>query len=133
MRECTLGNSNDDIRQDGKTSSRLFGEFYVAVYPVTQYPPFQTIHLDSQNLRPGQIIDKFRCFTDVVDINILVIVLRPEIDSFISRIRTSGNSVDFPEKSEWTVEVDWIDKCHGWPRTLNLSRISVRKLYHLHL
>ncbi len=33
--------------------------FFVAVYPVTQYPPFQPIHLDSQNLRPGQIIGKY--------------------------------------------------------------------------
>ena len=33
--------------------------FFVAVYPVTQYPPFQPIHLDSQNLRPGQIIERY--------------------------------------------------------------------------
>ena len=80
-------------------------------------------------------LEKIRCFADVVDIIFLVVALRPEIDSFISRIRTSGNSVDFPEESEWTVEVDWIDKCHGWPRTENISMISVRvrKLYHLHL
>lgn len=32
--------------------------FFEAVYPVTQYPPFQPIHLDSQNLRPGKIIGK---------------------------------------------------------------------------
>ncbi len=42
-----------------KLPARHFGEFFVAVYPVTQYQPFHPIHLDSQNQRPGQIIGRY--------------------------------------------------------------------------